>query len=256
LAKTFDDSVVLLTGGNSGLGWALLNRLVHVVRKIYVLDIQVDNLSALAKNHPEKIVFYSIDIRQRGKVRSILTEIQSHNSIDIFINNAGITLIKPFSETEFHEFDRVMEVNFSSPAFMINVLINNGLKGVLTINSVAGFAPIYARSAYVASKHALEGLMKTLACETGISFMNVYPSFINTGIRTAAISEGKKSFKVQKKQLLDVDWVADKIISGWVKGKKNLFLGWMSWGSFLLMKFLPKLYHFLMMKQNRRLWQS
>lgn len=246
---------VLLTGANAGLGWSMLQQLLPVVSRIIAVDKNTNNLLRLALENPEKIVVLQLDLSDAAAVKNFSENLQEY-AIDLFINNAGITLINTFEETDLAKLRQVMEVNYFAPITITKSLLGCGLESIININSVAGFAPLYARSAYVSSKFALNGFMKTLATETKLEVLNVYPSFINTGIRTQAKSVGEKSFVVRNKSFLNPEQVSAKILTAWKRNKSVLRIGFTSKAVHLLIFFAPRFYNYLMKRKNQNLWRK
>ncbi|MEY8837822.1 SDR family NAD(P)-dependent oxidoreductase, partial [Cribrihabitans sp. XS_ASV171] len=110
------------------------------------------------------------------------------DSIDLVIYNAGITQIGAFAESDEASHRKVFEINYFAAvamarAFLPEVRRSKGRH--LAISSVAGFTPLYHRTAYAASKHALEGFFKSLRSEEkpfGVSVHIAAPSFVATNI--------------------------------------------------------------------------
>ena len=100
--------------------------------------------------------------------------------------NAGVTQIGLFGETTLASQRRVMEINYFGSVVMAAGLLSAVRAGRgthLAISSVAGFAPLYKRTAYAASKHALNGFFSSLAAEEaehGVTVAIAAPSFVST----------------------------------------------------------------------------
>jgi len=113
--------------------------------------------------------------------------------LDLLVNNAGISHRSLLMATDPAIIRRVMEVNFfgamqMTHAALPHLKISRG--AVAAVSSVAGLAPLYGRTGYAASKHALHGFFDSLRTELaplGVGVTLVCPSFIATGIGTAAL---------------------------------------------------------------------
>jgi dehydrogenase/reductase SDR family member 7B len=252
LKRTLKHKRILLTGGNSGLGWSMLQLILPLAKEIIVLDLKVDRLKALKSTCNSKLFYYEFDL-SRSFTSSDLDDIFINHHIDIVIHNAGITLIKPFLESEELDFKRVMDVNFYAPVTISKYLLNKDLKEMIVINSLAGIVPLYARSAYVASKHALAGFVKTITIECDLDVLSVYPSFINTGIRVNAQSGGKKNIRIKNKSIMSPDTVAKDIIVAWEKGKNHLYVGIQAKLGVLLYRLFPKVFNYFMLLKNKKI---
>ena len=91
------------------------------------------------------------------------------DSVDLLVNNAGISLIAPAETVSAKDFRRVLEVNLVAPFLLAQAfgkrMLVAGKGSIVNIASVAGLLGIADRSAYNASKHGLIGLTRTLAAE-------------------------------------------------------------------------------------------
>ncbi|MEM9725427.1 MAG: SDR family NAD(P)-dependent oxidoreductase, partial [Pseudomonadota bacterium] len=112
----------------------------------------------------------------------------AHPAIDLAVYNAGITQIGPFEGQDDAAHRRVFEVNYfaavaCAQAFLAPVRAAKGVH--LAISSAAGFMPLFQRTSYAASKHALEGFFKSLRSEEsahGVATVIAAPSFVATNI--------------------------------------------------------------------------
>ena len=113
--------------------------------------------------------------------------------VDVLINNAGITHVSPFVDTDVDVLHRVMDVNFFGAIGMTSVALPSLLERrgqIVVMSSVAGFAPLVLRTGYAASKHALHGCFESLRAElhgTGVGVTLVCPSFVRTRIADHAL---------------------------------------------------------------------
>src|SRR5581483_6581582 len=91
--------------------------------------------------------------------------------VDVLVNNAGISFIRPAEETGASEWRRVIEVNLTGPFLLSRafgrIMLQQGAGAIVNVASIAGLAGIADRAAYNSSKHGLVGLTRTLAAEWG-----------------------------------------------------------------------------------------
>ena len=125
--------------------------------------------------------------------------------VDVLVNNAGISHRSAFADTQVEVLRRVMDVNFfgalhCTHAALPSLRQKQGL--IITISSVAGFAPLIGRTGYAASKHALHGFFDSLRTEVedeGVGVLLACPSFIDTGIDRAALgADGQPAVQARK----------------------------------------------------------
>lgn len=188
---------VVITGAAGGLGRSLCLRFAAAGASIAALDLDAAGLADLertltvqSKNHS----FHSCDVIDAAACAKAMADIAGrHGGIHVLINNAGIAHRSAFAATRLEVLHRVMDVNFwgainATKAALPALTRSRGQ--IITISSIAGFAPLIGRTGYAASKHALHGFFDTLRSEVqddGIDVMIACPSFIATGIDRAAL---------------------------------------------------------------------
>jgi len=175
----------VITGGAGGLGQALAAALQAQGWFTALIDLPGRELAAIAATEQQQP--YACDLTDAGQLAQTCALIrQARPSIDLVVYNAGITHIGAFAHSDLATQRRVFEINyFASVAMALEFLPDlRAAKGThLAISSVAGFAPLYRRTAYAASKHALEGFFKSLRGEEaafGVTTLIAAPSFIAT----------------------------------------------------------------------------
>ena len=174
----------IISGGNGGLGKALAAQLQADYWHTVLLDIDVTGLAKSESQTPIKI-----DLTDTEKLDGEFAKIiASCDTVDLVIYNAGITHIGAFSGLEEKTHRRVFEINYFAAARMAKAFLIpiREAKGThLAISSVAGFSPLFHRTAYAASKHALQGFFNSLRSEEapfGVETLIAAPSFIATNI--------------------------------------------------------------------------
>ena len=177
----------VITGGAGGLGRALTMALVAKGWNVAVLDLPGAQLDAVAG---PAVRAYACDVTAADAVAEVCARVvEDHASIDLVVYNAGITQIGLFAETPLSAHRRVFEINYFGAVNVAAALLKpvRRTRGThLAISSVAGFAPLHRRTAYSASKHALEGLTESLRQEIapfGVRVSIVEPGFVRSGLR-------------------------------------------------------------------------
>jgi dehydrogenase/reductase SDR family protein 7B len=155
---------------------------------------------------------------------------------------------------------KIMEVNyFSHVALTKTVLpIMDNQKGghIITISSLSGKFGFFLRSAYAASKHALQGFFESLRLEeeaNGLKVLLVFPGLIRTNISVNAINAaGKTHGKMDNNQAngISAEKCAAQIITGLQKGKLEIFPGGKETKAVKVKRFSPKLFNKLIKKRS------
>lgn len=181
--------VVLITGVSSGIGAATALALAGAGYRVF------GGARSPAKLAPiPGVEIVALDVRDEAQVRAAVAQIEeAAGSIDIVINNAGVSLVGPVEATSVAEARALFDTNVFGVLNVVQAVLPGmrqrqaGL--IVNISSVLGFLPAPFMGLYASSKHALEGLSETLDHEVrdfGIRVMLVEPSFTNTKLDTNA----------------------------------------------------------------------
>lgn len=195
--RDFAGKVVLVTGAAGGLGRALARAFAAAGARIAALDRDAAGAEALAaelRAQGREAQSLECDVTDAAScARAVEALMRSWGRIDVLVNNAGITHRSAYRRTDPAVTRRVMEVNFFGAVHCTRAALealteSRGL--IVVISSVAGFAPLIARTGYAAAKHALHGFFESLRTELaddGVDVLMVCPSFIDTGIDKNAL---------------------------------------------------------------------
>lgn len=169
--------LTLITGGSSGIGFALAKALLTeggdvclLARDTKKLQIAKQNLTDL-KVHPEqRIEILSADVANFQTLASLLTEWTADFGIpDLVINSAGVTYPGYFQDLDVDIFHWLMDVNYFGTLHILKCLIpgmiERGSGTVVNISSQAGLIGVFGYSGYGASKYAVQGLSDVLRAE-------------------------------------------------------------------------------------------
>lgn len=251
--STFDNTVVLVTGGARGIGFLLGKKsLQKGAKHLVVWDIDKDQLNQSAKElqeHGFSVSTNVVDVSDHEQVSSTAAEVISEfGAIDILFNNAGIVVGKPFHAHSAEDIERTIGINVNGLMFVANAFLPKMMERnsghIINITSAAGLTPNPGMTVYAASKWAAVGWAESLRLElkesySGIRFLNVMPSYINTGM-----FEGVKAPLFMP--LLDPEKITDKIIQHIQNGKIHLKAPFMVKTTLLFRGLLPtRVYDFV-----------
>ncbi|GGH64451.1 NAD(P)-dependent dehydrogenase (short-subunit alcohol dehydrogenase family) [Filimonas zeae] len=180
--------VAVITGGAAGIGKATAQRFLAEGAKVMIVDIQEEQLQKTVAEFNTPDISYSVaDVSsEKDAARYISETITKFGSIDIVFANAGIEgIMKPVQEYPTEVFDKVYAVNvrgtFLTLKYAIPVMADGG--SIIITSSIGGFGSSPFASGYVATKHAVMGIMRTAALELAnrkIRVNTVHPSQANT----------------------------------------------------------------------------
>jgi NAD(P)-dependent dehydrogenase (short-subunit alcohol dehydrogenase family) len=188
----FKDKIVIITGGNSGIGKAATLLFAQEGAKVMVADLSDSmdtELTEAAKQSGSDVSFVKVDVTKPDEIEQMIEQtISLWGKFDILVNSAGI--LGPRIRTEKYPeevFDKVIDVNVKGLWHCMKVALRymveqrNG--NIVNIASVAGHLGMVGHIAYAASKHAVVGMTKTAAIEFarhGIRINAVCPGFTQT----------------------------------------------------------------------------
>lgn len=188
MTKRMQDKVALITGGAGGIGFETAVLFIEEgANGIHLVDLDEATLKEAAASLPQgsKVTWSVADVSLNADVERYTREaIAAHGKIDVLFLNAGIEgKVMPITEYPEELFDKVMAVNvksiFLGLKHAIPHLRENGGGSVMITSSVAGWRGTPNVSAYVTSKHATLGIMKSAALELatdGIRVNSIHPS--------------------------------------------------------------------------------
>lgn len=246
----FKDKVVVVTGGSGGIGKALIDMLIPLGAKI----------STCGRNH-DKI--YQLQIRYAGTLlhavacdvskeqdckRFIESTIKIFGGIDILINNAGISMRALVKDVDMEVMRNVMDVNFYGAVYCSTLALPSitERKGTIVgISSIAGYRGLPGRSAYSASKFALQGWLEALRIEMldqHVNVMWVSPNFVSSNIRNTALDHQglpQKINPMDESKMMSAEECAHHILNAIEKRKRSLILTFTGKRTVLLNKLFP-----------------
>lgn len=263
--RDFNGKVVAITGAAGGMGAAFARRFARAGARLALLDLADERLAPLAAELTAggtEVITTRCDVSDATDCRRAIDRVgERFGGIDVLINNAGITHRSLFGETDLSVFNRVMGVNlfgslYCTHAALATLKTRRGL--IIVVSSIAGIAPLYERTGYAASKHALHGLFESLRAELagdGVDVLIVCPGFTATGISTAALgADGRPARHSQSTvgRLATPESVAEATFRAAERRRKLLVLTAVGRTTALLRRLAPGLYERLMLRSIRQ----
>jgi NAD(P)-dependent dehydrogenase (short-subunit alcohol dehydrogenase family) len=168
--KKLENKVAIITGGAGSIGKTTAKLFLAEGAKVLLVDLNEDALKKAVEELGGKNVKYTAaDVSKSADVQRYVSDaVKAFGKVDVFFNNAGIEgVVKPTVDYPEDVFDKVISVNIKG-VFLGNKYVlpqmNDGGSIILT-SSVAGIAGSLNVTAYIASKHAVVGMMRNLALE-------------------------------------------------------------------------------------------
>lgn len=248
----FKDKVVVVTGGSEGIGKALIDALVPLGAKIATCGRNHDKLYQLQMRYAGTLLHaVACDVSKEQDCKKFIdSTIKIFGGIDILINNAGISMRALVKDVDLDVMRKVMDTNFFGAVyctkFALPAIIER--KGTIVgISSIAGYRGLPGRSAYSASKFALQGWLESLRIEMiddNVNVMWVSPNFVTSNIRNAALdSHGspQKQNPMDESKLMSAEECAHHIMEAIEKRKRSLVLTFTGKRTVFMNRFFPAL---------------
>lgn len=184
----------IVTGGNSGLGFATAKKLCDNGVKTYIIGRSKEKTEEACAAIGANAIPVLFDLNDIEGIPAMIENLTKTGSIDILVNNAGINLKKDFLEVTNEEFSSIIHTNLLSvfaisKAVVQNMKENNG-GNIVNISSMASQYGIPKVIAYSASKGAIESMTRAMAVELapfGVRVNCVAPGFIKTKMSAKAL---------------------------------------------------------------------
>jgi short-subunit dehydrogenase len=248
----FTKKVVVVTGGTDGIGKALVIYFLNAKAKVATCARNNDKLYELATNFAGYPLHTEVcDVsKEEDCSRFIQHTIDTFGTIDILINNAGISMRSLVAESTIDTMRKVMDVNFMGTIYCTKYALPYliAAKGsVVGISSIAGYRGLPGRSAYSASKFALNGWLEALRLELkhmDVHVLTAAPGFVKSSIRNVALNaEGENSAKslMNEDKLMSPEQCAEIIAKAIAHKKRTVTMTALGKFTVFINKFLPKL---------------
>lgn len=260
----FKGKIAVITGAASGIGRELALQMSREGAAIIAADYDKKNLDEtekLVKSSGGTAFGFKVDISDSKQVNKFAADVKKkHGSIDMLINNAGVTLFGKFDELKMADFEWIMNINlwgaiYTTKAFLPELKDKQGAY-LVNVASIFGVIGTGNQSAYCATKFGLRGFTEALQDELHafpVKVISVLPGGIKTNIAKNArvIKDGsvlKDTAKLEKRlakiSKTTAAEAASQIIEGMRKNKARIRIGSDA-------RFLDRLQRLVPVKYNR-----
>ena len=187
-----EGKVALITGAAGGIGAQAARRMAQEGAQLLLTDADGEGVLALAQELGEDAQALEHDVTSEERWQTVVAHaFASYGRIDVLLNNAGVFLAAPLTETTLEQFRLVMDVNvtgvFLGMRTVAPAMIEQRAGSIINVSSVAGLTGPPYLTAYAASKWAVRGISKVAAKELArfdVRVNSLHPGQIDTDMNT------------------------------------------------------------------------
>jgi short-subunit dehydrogenase len=255
---SFKNKICWVTGASSGIGEALCLEMAKQGAQLILSARNEEKLTRTKeeclKNGAVKCVVIPLDLSDSTSIDKAFDSFSTQfTQLDFLVNNGGISQRGLAEDTGIDVDRRVMEVNFFGAVNLtkkvLPIMLKQGSGSISVTSSVVGKFGFPLRTAYSASKHAVQGFFESLRAEVGEKGLNVsiiIAGRIKTNISLYALeADGNEHGKMDQGQEngMPAEVAAQKIASALLVGKKEILVGGEELRMLYVRRLLPFLYH-------------
>jgi NAD(P)-dependent dehydrogenase (short-subunit alcohol dehydrogenase family) len=246
MSPAFEDKIAIITGGASGIGYAVAKELARRGSVLVLADINAEGAEKAASEITGaggKARATCVNVTKADEVEKLVKETaEEYGRLDYIFNNAGIAIIGEVRDMTLDDWRRIVDVNLWGVIYgtmaAYPLMIEQGFGHIVNTASVAGLVGLPTFASYCTTKHALVGLSTALRPEAaafGVKVSVVCPGFIRTELfENSIVLNAKREEAVSKAEpaAIKVEQAALKIVSGVEKNKsiinfpKSARIGW------------------------------
>jgi len=195
---------IALTGASAGIGRELALQLARRGARLALgarSSQALEEVATACRNEGGEAIVVSCDVAHAAECRAFVeTAAGAFGGLDILVNNAGVTMVARFDEVQdLGVFEQILRVNYLGAVYCTHAALPHlrASRGLLVaISSLSGLTGVPSRTAYSASKHAMQGFFDSLRVElrgSGVDVLVVSPGFVSTQMRERAFGpDGQK----------------------------------------------------------------
>ncbi len=206
---------VVITGSTSGIGLGMARAFAAEGANIMLNGLgnaaEIEILRAgIEADYKVKAVYSPADMTRHSEIADMIAQAQRElGGVEVLVNNAGIQHVAPVDEFPPEKWDQIIAINLSSAFHTIRAALPlmkaNGWGRIINIASAHGLVASPFKSAYIAAKHGIVGLTKTVALETaeqGITCNAICPGWVKTSLVDRQIDAQAAAHKMARDDVI------------------------------------------------------
>jgi 3-hydroxybutyrate dehydrogenase len=214
-ARPLTGRVALITGSTSGIGLGIAEALSSQGAAIVLngfgdAESILRTRDRLADEHGVEVVYSGADLSDPKAIGAMMAYARDVlGPVDILVNNAGIQHVAPIGEFPAAKWDAIIAINLSSAFHTIRAvlpeMVERRFGRIINVASAHGLVASPFKSAYVAAKHGIVGLTKTVALEaatSGVTCNAICPGYVYTPLVEKQIQEQAKAHRIPEERVV------------------------------------------------------
>jgi 3-hydroxybutyrate dehydrogenase len=211
----FSGKTALITGSTSGIGLGIAEAFGAAGANLVVNGFgdaqEIERLrDDLARRHGVKVIYDGADMSRPEQIAAMVARaVEAFGAVDVLVNNAGIQHVAPVDDFPVAKWDAILAINLSSNFHAIRAALpamkKRGWGRIINVASAHALVASPFKSAYVATKHGVAGLTKTVAlevAESGITVNAICPGYVLTPLVRKQIPDTAKARGISEEEVV------------------------------------------------------
>ena len=232
MSKSDANSVAIVTGSTSGIGLEIAKKLASLKYNIVLNGfIDPNSSNSLIKffetEYSIKVIYSSADVTKPIHVEELFSLANSLGQIDVLVNNAGIQYVSPIEDFPNDKWCSIIDTNLTGAFYCakqaIKMMKKSGFGRIINIASAHALVASPYKSAYVAAKHGLIGLTKSIALEVAelnITVNAICPGYVETPLVLNQIDSLAKVRNISREEVINNILLTAQVTKKFVKASE------------------------------------
>ncbi|MEJ8548332.1 3-hydroxybutyrate dehydrogenase [Brevibacillus borstelensis] len=209
------DKVALITGGASGIGLAIAEKLYMAGCQVAIADIDEQKaqsaIDSIETREGQKKMAVQVDLSDFLSIRQMVATCEEElGAVDILVNNAGFQHVAPIESCDPATFQKLIEVMLVGPFVATQAVFaqmkQRGWGRIINISSINGKIGAPFKAGYCSAKHGIIGLTRVTALEaadSGVTCNAICPGYVDTPLVRNQLADLAKSYRLEETEVLD-----------------------------------------------------